>query len=86
MMSNELLQAIEGDNPEFVKKLRKEGCKYVRFLADKHTQSSTNAKYQKGWQDIYETEEREEAEQRALDTGTDEVEWYCIPLVGAAEL
>jgi len=60
--------------PEFVKKLEEGKVRYERFLASKAS-TDANDKYQKSWQDIFETEDKAEAEKRARETGHEKIEW-----------
>lgn len=45
---------------------------YIRTIADK---SQCKDEYQRGWQDVFETEDRSVAERVAMQTGHEKVEW-----------
>jgi len=70
--SDVLLSEIEKRNKAFLDQVRQKKVRYVRVLSDKN---SCDFRYQKSWQDIYETDSKEEAEQRARESGTEFIEW-----------
>eukprot|EP01094_Clydonella_sp_ATCC50884_P018225 TRINITY_DN3335_c0_g1_i1.p1 TRINITY_DN3335_c0_g1~~TRINITY_DN3335_c0_g1_i1.p1 ORF type:complete len:374 (+),score=111.37 TRINITY_DN3335_c0_g1_i1:91-1122(+) len=72
LFSNAVVRKAEEKNPEFVARLKEKKVRYIRTLSDR---STSDFKYQACWQDIYDTEVREEAEQRARDTGTETIDW-----------
>merc|ERR1712137_1184942 len=74
LLSNELMKAIAQDNPSFVETLKSKGVRYIRTLCDKNV-GGESLQYQKSWQDIFETTEKEEAENRARQCGTETIEW-----------
>mmetsp|Transcript_8030 Transcript_8030/g.11035 ORF Transcript_8030/g.11035 Transcript_8030/m.11035 type:complete len:334 (+) Transcript_8030:23-1024(+) len=65
-------KAVE-KNKAFIDKITEKKIRYTRILADKST--GKNLDYQRAWQDIYDTEDRKVAEERALASGTETVEW-----------
>jgi len=72
LYSNRLYEKIKEVNPDFIRKLEEKKVRYTRYLSDV---TKCERKHQRGWQEIYGTEDREEATKRALSTGTEKVEW-----------
>jgi len=87
LSSNRLYEKIKQVNPEFIRKVEEKKIRYTRYLSDS---ANCDRKYQRGWQEIFGTEDREEAAKRAKETGTERVEWrddntmvvYSEPLDG----
>lgn len=77
-------KAVE-KNKAFIDKITEKKIRYTRVLADKS--SGKNLDYQRPWQvklsgiqnlifqDIYDTTDKKMAEERALASGTERVEW-----------
>lgn len=72
VLSKVLLKNMTESNPDFVARIREKGIRYIRRIED---QATADTDQQRPWQAAYDTTDREEAETRARDTGTDTIEW-----------
>jgi len=59
-------------NPQFIQNLLEKKVRYTRVLSPT---DKCDRKYQRSWQEMYDTEDRAEAEKRAKETGTEKIEW-----------
>jgi len=74
LYSNDVIKALNETRPEFVKNLKEKGVRYIRHIASKHSDGEV-LKYQKAWELIFETEDKQLAEQLAKECGTETIEW-----------
>jgi alpha-ketoglutarate-dependent taurine dioxygenase len=74
LLSNRLYKLIAEREPQFLAKVIEKKIRYLRIIDSKNDPNFSHA-YQRGWEDIFETNDRSIAEQRAKDTGTDTIEW-----------
>lgn len=59
-------------NPTFVERLKDKQVRYTRLISDK---SRCDHRYQRSWQESFATEDRQEAERKAKEVGTERIEW-----------
>lgn len=72
--SNEVYTEVLKQLPDFAKKIESVGIKYKRTLTSLKNASYSNS-YQRSWQDIFETDSRETAEQNARACGHEVILW-----------
>jgi len=70
--SNRVYERLKEKNPQFIENLVNKKVRYTRVISD---HEKCDRKYQRSWQEMYDTQNREEAEKRARETGTEIVEW-----------
>jgi len=72
LLSNRLYRKLKEQNPKFVNTVAEKKVIYTRVLADK---GKCDHKIQRSWQEVYATTDRKDAEEKAVATGTETVEW-----------
>jgi len=72
LSSNRVYQKLKEKNLQFIENLTNKKVRYTRVISD---HDHCDRKYQRSWQEMYDTQSREEAEKRAHATGTETVEW-----------
>ena len=72
LLSNILYERLKEQRPQFVADVEAKGTRYFRKILDK---SKCLNDYQRSWQDAFDTTDREIAEKRAKEVGTDIIEW-----------
>jgi alpha-ketoglutarate-dependent taurine dioxygenase len=74
LLSHRIVSRLEAERPDFIAKLREKKIRYTRYISDR---SACSNQYQKSWQDVFFTEDRKEAEERARLSGHDQIEWQA---------
>jgi alpha-ketoglutarate-dependent taurine dioxygenase len=72
LLSSRIVDRVRTENSEFYQALKTKHVRYIRTIDDR---SQCKNEYQKSWQDIYDSDDKSEAESRARYTGTDTIEW-----------
>jgi len=72
--SNKLFLRIQKELPEFAQQFEQKGLKYTRMI-ESDSQTDLANQYQRSWEQIFETTNREEAEAAAKRCGHELVEW-----------
>eukprot|EP01100_Stratorugosa_tubuloviscum_P004222 TRINITY_DN204_c0_g3_i1.p1 TRINITY_DN204_c0_g3~~TRINITY_DN204_c0_g3_i1.p1 ORF type:complete len:328 (+),score=167.72 TRINITY_DN204_c0_g3_i1:59-1042(+) len=72
MLSNQLYEKIKQINEQFVNKLAEKKVRYIRTIKDR---SNCSNAYQRCWQETFQTEDKQIAEQIAKETGGETIEW-----------
>lgn len=72
LASYRLYDLLKEKNPSFIENLDKKKVRYTRVIS---SNEKCDRKYQRSWQEMYDTEDKVEAEKRAHATGTETVEW-----------
>jgi len=72
LASYRIYEKLKAKNPVFIQKLVDKKVRYTRVISP---HDKCDRKYQRSWQEMYATEDRDEAEKRAKETGTEIVEW-----------
>lgn len=70
--SDVLLARIASEKPDFLAAVRARKVRYVRRIESRAT---VDTRYQRGWEDMFQADTREEAERAARATGHERVEW-----------
>ena len=74
LLSSALFEKIESVLPVFIGTLREKGVRYIREVGSRRA-LDFNPDYQKSWEHIFGTDDRQEAELLARECGTEIVEW-----------
>ena len=72
LLSNYLYERLKEERPKFVEDVENKGIRYFRKILDK---SRCLNDYQRSWQDAFDTDDKQIAEQRAKAVGTEVVQW-----------
>jgi len=72
LLSNRVYQKLVEKNKEFVQQIAEKKVRYKRLLESK---AQCHNKYQRSWQEIFDTDDKVLATQRANETGIEKIEW-----------
>eukprot|EP01130_Rhizamoeba_saxonica_P007714 TRINITY_DN312_c0_g1_i2.p1 TRINITY_DN312_c0_g1~~TRINITY_DN312_c0_g1_i2.p1 ORF type:complete len:242 (+),score=53.72 TRINITY_DN312_c0_g1_i2:58-783(+) len=73
-LSNRVIIRLKEENPNFYNTLKEKGMRYIRTIDDE-TAEGFSSDNQTSWQHIFDTTDREAAETKAKECGTEIIEW-----------